>query len=162
MNYPKQYVVAPNREPNDFPAAQEQKNSIFLAGSITGAGNWQTDTANKLRSRFHVFNPRRDNFNVSDPKVEREQITWEFSYLNYCRNILFWFAPETLAPITLFELGTVLELGFRGEKNIFIGIHPDYKRKNDVLIQTELRAPNLLKNIVFDIDELCDIVVTSK
>lgn len=110
------------------------ENSIFLGGSITGAWNWQKYLASKLEYNWTIFNPRRENYDGLIPNAEREQITWEFKALQFCRNIVFYFSHETLAPITLFEYGKML----KSNKNLFVCIHPEYKRKNDVWIQTEL------------------------
>ena len=142
-------------------------DNLFLAGSITGAQDWQKEMAYKkynvyntdvrLIDHFNVFNPRRANFDASDPSVEKEQITWEYHCIHQCRNILFWFAPETLAPITLFALGSALNT--HHHERIFIGIDPEYKRKNDVIIQTSLRNKELADRIVFSKDELAEQVL---
>ena len=110
------------------------ENSIFLAGSITGAWDWQKEVADKLIHKWNVFNPRRENYNGLVPNAEREQITWEYKALRFCDNVLFYFSHETLAPITLFEYGKML----KSHKNLFVCIHSEYKRKNDVIIQTNL------------------------
>ena len=55
------------------------------------------------------------------------------------QKILFWFSPETLNPIALYELGTWV----RGPKPIFVGVHPDYPRRQDVVIQLELARPEV-------------------
>jgi len=135
---------------------------LFLAGSISGAHNWQTEAATKLLPFFNIANPRRANFDVTDPNVEREQIAWEYKHLELCENILFYFSHETVAPITLLEYGTLLEQCNKGEKNIHVAIHPEYPRKNDVLIQTELRAPKLMKNITFSLDTTIQQVIGEK
>jgi hypothetical protein len=147
------YLEAPNRSDKI-----NYSNALFLAGSITGAYDWQKYAAAKL-SMYDVVNPRRANYHSMDPAVEREQITWEFDQLNACRNILFWFSFETLAPITLFEYGSMLRKNVGRDKyqNIFVGIHPDYKRKNDVIIQTELLCRmSVAPKIHFDLDELIE------
>lgn len=129
------YLEAPNRSDKI-----RYKQALFLAGSITGAYDWQSYAAKKL-SMYDVVNPRRANYSTIDPAVEREQITWEFDHLKRCGNILFWFSHETLAPITLFEYGSMLRKiveRYDDVQRIFVGVHPDYKRKNDVIIQTEL------------------------
>ncbi len=140
-----QYIEAPNRAaPIDF------TRSIFLAGSITGAYDWQKAAADKLLPFFHVFNPRRANYDVMDPSQERIQISWEHDYLYYSTIILFFFSHETLAPITLLEYGAWLEQSkMTPWKKIYTCIHPEYKRKNDVVIQTELRNPALVRNMFF-------------
>lgn len=149
------YIEAPNMpviNGDIYDVCSFYSKSIFLAGSITGAENWQLKAAEKLIHHYNVFNPRRKNYDVMDPALE-EQITWEFKQLRECRNILFWFSWETNAPITLFEYSKEL----MRNKNLFIGIHPDYKRKNDVLIQTKLERPDLAKSIVFSLDELIEM-----
>jgi hypothetical protein len=149
------YIEAPNQI-----KIEEPEKSIFLAGSITGAWNWQEEIMRKLIGTLNVVNPRREIFNVFDKNVEKEQISWEFHKLREVKNVLFWFSHETLAPITLFEYGSALERYLKGDlTNIFVGIHPDYQRKNDVIIQTELNAPELLKNFTSSIDDLSKIIL---
>jgi hypothetical protein len=149
------YLEAPNYA-NKFP-----NNSIFLAGSITGAWNWQEKVAKKLLPFYSVINPRRENFNALDRRQEEIQITWEHHYLSVCKNILFYFSHETLAPITLLELGAILEsakhLPF--SRNVYICIHPEYKRKNYVIIQTRLRNNKYSKYIFDDLDLMTDIII---
>lgn len=164
------YIEAPNY---DLEIARlNPADNLFLAGSITGAQDWQKEMAfeecpiigfgasrkaTRLIDHFNVFNPRRMNFDASNPAVEQEQITWEYHCIHQCRYILFWFAPETLAPITLFELGSALNT--HEHERIFIGIDPGYKRKNDVIIQTSLRNKALADKIVFSKDELAEQVL---
>lgn len=151
------YLECPNRnEDLDF------NRSIFLAGSITGAYNWQDEMKTLLLPHLNVVNPRRSDFDVTAKDVERFQITWEHEMLRRCKYILFWFSYETFAPITLFELGAALNYyKLYPEQEIFIGIHPDYKRKNDVIIQTELVDKELSQRIVFDRTELAKLVISS-
>lgn len=66
------YIEAPNYE---FP---KDKISIFLAGSITDCPDWQSDIIQKLKDEdIVIFNPRRKNFPIEDPKASDEQIKWE-------------------------------------------------------------------------------------
>ncbi len=133
---------------------KDWSKTIFLGGSITGATNWQEEAVKALITYFTVFNPRREKFDISDKGVEREQITWEHQYLSLTEINLFYFSWETVAPITLLELGAALEKAkFEQFKKIYIAIHPDYLRKNDVIIQTELRNPRFTKNITFSLGE---------
>lgn len=154
-------ITAPERIDETNRIAQ-LKPSLFLAGSISNAADWQSDAYRILGEKYTIFNPRRKFFDVSDQKVEEEQITWEHYYLERCQNILFYFAPETVAPITLFEYGCYLgevhdyedykngrTNGMIYTKNLFVGVHPGYPRKNDVIIQTGLRRPNQKVNIGF-------------
>lgn len=152
------YIEAPNRE--GFFGLVGGKNvidinkTVFLAGSISNAHDWQKEAAQKLLPHFTVLNPRRANYPSFDPELEREQIQWEYDFLYASTNILFFFSHETVAPITLLEYGALLEETKVLEwKKLYIAIHPEYKRKNDVLIQTELRNPKWVKNITFSLDE---------
>lgn len=160
-----QYIEAPHFSLDI--ARLNAADNLFLAGSITGAHDWQKEMAFKkyfpypsLIDYFNVFNPRRVDFDASDPNVEKEQITWEYHCIHHCNHILFWFAPETLAPITLFELGSALNT--HKHENIYIGIDPEYKRKNDVIIQTSLRDERLAKRIVYSKEELAIQVLKRK
>lgn len=153
-----------------------KRNNLFLAGSITGARNWQKEIAFttynnthfdiRLVDEFNVFNPRRENFDASDANVEKEQITWEFHCINQlCDKVLFWFSHETVAPITLFEYGKILKT--HAPRNVFVGIDPEYKRKNDVIIQTCLEYgisnPDQLTNpIQWSIEDLATNLLQTK
>jgi hypothetical protein len=152
------YIEAPNM---DIGVATLDPNTcLFLAGSISNARDWQSEIIEKvdgmkgLLDVYNVFNPRRANFNMdANADIEKEQITWEFHCINkLCSNILFWFSSETMAPITLFEYGKVLKTHYHSR--IFVGIHPDYPRLRDVVIQTELENPHLASRIVYDLNDL--------
>ncbi len=110
--------------------------SLFLGGGITSCPQWQPEMVELLKdTNLHLLNPRRAEFDVTNPKIELEQITWEFNHMHRASAILFWFPCETLCPITLFEYGKWITQ----HKPLFIGCHPDYKRKRDLQIQTKLQ-----------------------
>lgn len=159
------YLEAPNYLPTSVSSYRWfMPRSIFLAGSITGASNWQQEATRALLPYLNVFNPRRENFNTTDKEAEREQITWEFRHLDLAPLTLFYFAPETLAPITLLEYGKQLvksqQPTFQSSfRRTFVCIHPDYKRKNDVLIQTELVNPKLLDRFFPDLPSMYEAVI---
>lgn len=116
------------------------KPSIFLAGGITGCPNWQKKARRQIEgSGVVVLNPRRKNFPIDDSTAAYEQIKWEYRHLQIATSILFWFCAEAIQPIALFELGSWLRSGDR----ITIGAHPDYERRDDVVIQTSLARPDL-------------------
>ena len=87
---------------------------LFLAGSI------EMDTAERWQDRFiklldpelplTVLNPRRDHWDstweqrASNPKFS-EQVNWELDGLTVADLVLFYFDPNTKAPITLLEFG---------------------------------------------------------
>ena len=153
------YLEAPIYHlPGEF---TDTSKAVFLGGSITGASDWQADAATKLvLAGLTVCNPRRNSFDLTDPTAERQQITWEHTYLSLCSLQFFYFAPETLAPITLFEYGATLEsVKYAPYKKIYVAVHPEYKRKHDVYIQTELRNPQWLRNIREDVNETLNLLI---
>lgn len=130
-----------------------KEKSIFLAGGITACADWQKEMVELLsEEEIVLLNPRRADFNANNPNMSLKQITWEHSHLNKASAILFWFSHETLCPITLYELGKWTAKG----KKIFIGIHPEYKRKFDVEYQTKLERPEI--DIVYDLQSLANQV----
>jgi len=129
--------------------------SIFLAGGISGCPDWQKEAKEGLEKQCEglvIINPRRAKFDVSDKSIERQQITWEHQHLRKASSVLFWFPKHTLCPITLYELGVWTTHYEYTRKVIFIGVDPEYQRKSDVKIQTELVAPEL--KVVESLDEL--------
>lgn len=135
--------------------------TVFLAGSITGASDWQLYAASVLLKHFSVFNPRRADFNVSDSAVEREQIAWEYRHLDIAGITLFYFAPDTLAPITLLEYGKQLvKSHYAPWRKTYVHIHPEYKRKTDVVIQTELANPRALARFYSNLDDMYNAIIT--
>lgn len=124
------------------------KKGIFLAGSITGARNWQQIASRELIAHLSVFNPRRESFDVTKEDESKKQIDWEYNYLHRVKIIMFWFSNETLAPITLFELGAALE---RKDQKIYVGCDPEYKRKFDVTYQCGkfgVKVEDSLENLI--------------
>lgn len=121
------YIKCPDWQNNDWPC-------LFLAGGISNCPDWQEEVAEKLlkdlnKYDINIVNPRRDT--IPNPTL---QINWEYEQIKVADYILFWFPAETLCPITLFEY--CKELG-RSNKKIFVGFHPDYARKLDLIVQTE-------------------------
>jgi len=136
------YVESPAEWDGDRPA-------VFLAGGITGCVDWQKEVVAGLADLdIAVLNPRRENFPIGDPTAARDQIEWEFRHLRKAQAVSFWFPAETLCPIVLYELGSWI----RTSKKLFVGVHPDYKRKQDVEIQTTLVRPKL--EIVYSVADL--------
>jgi hypothetical protein len=115
--------------------------SVFLAGTITGSTDWQAEVVRFLRDEdVALLNPRRANFPIGDSKAAPEQIAWEHRHLRKADAILFWFAPETMGPIVLYELGA----WSMTQKPLFVGAHPEYPRRTDVLEQTKLVRPDIV------------------
>lgn len=112
--------------------------SLFLGGGITGCFDWQAEVARLLqKTDLVVINPRRKHWPMNDPAATEKQIEWEYEHLQTANMIMFWFASETLCPITLFEYGKWLVRN----KPLFVGCDPEYKRIEDVKIQTALERP---------------------
>ncbi|MFH1308190.1 MAG: nucleoside 2-deoxyribosyltransferase domain-containing protein [archaeon] len=127
----------------------EKEKSIFLAGGITGCADWQSKFIELLKEEnIVILNPRREKYAENFPDIEKEQITWEFNHLKLADAVIFWFPKDTLCPITLYELGKVSVFN----KPIFIGVDPEYLRKSDVEIQTNLIRPEV--QIVYSLEEL--------
>jgi hypothetical protein len=113
---------------------------LFLAGGITACPQWQPEMIERLEhmDELTIYNPRRENFPIDDSDAAEEQIKWEHEMLHRADLISFWFPCETLCPITLYELGYWTDHDW--DTKIVVGIHPEYDRKQDVFIQTELNA----------------------
>ena len=121
----------------------------FLAGGITRCPNWQQEVINQLEKadleHLVVFNPRRENFPINDPNAAKEQIEWEFKYLNEADIFSMYFcAGESDQPICMYELGRNLALMSRryhipyDSEHIAVCVEDGYKRAKDVEIQTDL------------------------
>jgi hypothetical protein len=136
---------------------------VFLAGGITGVSDWQSEVvakmellvgcAGELCPNILLMNPRRANFPMNDPNAAPEQIKWEHAHLRQADAISFWFAPETVQPIALFEYGYWL-----GQNNpLIVGCDPAYPRRQDVIIQTGCEWPNLV--IHDSLDGICNGII---
>ena len=122
---------------------------VFLAGGITNCPDWQQEMVGLLcDTSVILLNPRRADFPIGDPEAAQEQIEWEYNHLRKANGILFWFPCETICPIVLYELGawsmTTLP--------IFVGVHPQYQRRQDVEIQTGLVRPDV--RVVYSLKDL--------
>jgi len=130
--------------------------SLFLGGGITNCADWQAVMVDLLKdSDLVLLNPRRDNFPMGDKNATPLQIDWEFRHLKLATKIMFWFTSESLCPITLFEYGKWLTR----DKPLFVGCHPEYKRIEDVKVQTALEQPNL--EIFTDLSSLAAKILNS-
>lgn len=140
-------IVAPNHY-----HSRPRSKSVFLAGGITGCPNWQAEAILCIRERlpeWDILNPRRDDFDINDPSIARQQIEWEFDMLDRATAIMFWFPKESLCPIALYELGFYLSR-FQKVENLWevpivIGCDPGYSRLFDVQVQYELATASMTR-----------------
>ena len=88
------------------------KKSIFLAGTIEmdTAIDWQRTCEQALGTAYHVFNPRRREWDASwvatiDNPMFKQQVDWELDALDAADYILLHLLPGSKSPISLLELG---------------------------------------------------------
>lgn len=127
-------VEAPNEE---YSIQNETVNvKVFMAGGITNCPDWQTEFISHFEDIDYItlYNPRRANFDVTDPAASEKQIVWEHRHLDEADVIIYWFSRGSLNPIVLYELGKHINT----DKSILIGVDPDYERKYDVEVQSKL------------------------
>jgi hypothetical protein len=130
---------------------QGNDRSLFLAGGISNCPNWQAELRKLIGDeQIVLLNPRRDEFPIHNPNAAEKQIRWEYEHLRKADAISFWFPKETLCPIVLCELGA----WSMTNKPLFVGIDPEYPRRQDVEIQTKLARPDV--KIVYDLESLSD------
>lgn len=123
---------------------------VFLGGGITGCPDWQSEMVPLLSDSDGVlFNPRRQEFDVTDQTLLDQQIEWEYKHLKMTDSVMFWFPKETVCPITLYELGVWSN---RRATSIHVGCHPEYSRKYDIVKQLSLSRPDI--TVVFSLEDL--------
>lgn len=146
---------------------------VFLAGGITNCSEWQKEVirrlenANKLDSKLDhlvVFNPRRENFPIGDPKAADAQIKWEFNAIEQCDIFSMYFddGPSD-QPICMYELGrNILRMQQKfpasWTSRIVVTAHDGYKRYKDVVVQTQLATKNLISIMKNLDDHIADII----
>lgn len=136
--------------------------SVFIAGGISNCPDWQQDMLALLRTRASsivTMNPRRDDFDITDLDSSSFQIEWEHEHLAVADAVLFWFPKETLCPITLYELGVITT---RDAPRVFVGCHPEYARRFDVIKQLSLSRPDItvhssMESLAHDVNEWIDL-----
>lgn len=142
---------------------------IFLAGGICKCINWQKIVIEALQNdtlpielsedykNVCLINPRRTDW-IEEPGATQKQIEWEFDMLECCDVFTMYFAGgESDQPICMYELGRNIErmkqrFPESWEKRIIITCDKQYKRMNDVLIQTALATNDKVKVNLTDQD----------
>ncbi len=119
--------------------------SIFLAGGIDQAPNWQAEAIKLIYEKskivLNVFNPRRsERFTTEDYNGHWEQVTWEFEHLRKANVIIFWFPENAPCTTSLFELGYWLG---RCPEKVVMGINPQHYKERSIKTQIELLSKEL-------------------
>lgn len=140
---------------------------LFLAGGIRNCPKWQDELIEKLLKeqrikdeienediKILIFNPR-----CNEIPEEKDQITWEHNQMEKSDIISYWFSVGSVNPITLFEYGKYMT----SKKHLVVGCHPNYEKRNNVKVQTELERKDLKVNEDFDnfYEELVDTLIGS-
>lgn len=104
--------------PPETKTSYSMRPTVFLAGTIDmgNSVNWQDVLSERLLNESkvgRVFNPRRKEWDSSwEQSIENpmfnEQVNWELDHLDFADIKFFYFAPDSLSPITLAELGMTL------------------------------------------------------
>jgi hypothetical protein len=119
-------------------------NLIFLAGSIEmgKAEPWQDWLCERIKGKT-ILNPRRKDWDssweqsVNNPKFN-EQVNWELDGIEGADEVVFYFQPGTVSPITLLELGhrLALESNYLIQNTHVICPHGFWRKGNvDVICQ---------------------------
>lgn len=129
--------------PPNYPSLREDV-SIFLAGSIEmgKAKDWQKEFIDTFSNHIKDYNITNVNFAICNPRrpdwdstwVQSEQnpyffqqVDWELRYLERCLYKIFFFAENTISPISLLELGK-----FANSNDSFVIVEDNYQRKGNV------------------------------
>lgn len=123
-------INAPN-----FVDLNDKAKRVFLAGSIDNgaAENWQQYAIDQFESSdITILNPRRPDWDSTWECTKTnsnfvKQVEWELNGLENCDYILMYFAPNSIAPISLLELGI-----FHKFKGMVVVCPEGYHRKGNV------------------------------
>jgi hypothetical protein len=152
------------RSPTNLPI-RFSNPSVFIAGGISDCPDWQSEMVSLINTDIHdVVNPRREGGFDRTGTTAEEQITWEHRALEMVDACIFWFPKETLCPITLFELGKMLERTMETSgMRLAVGWHPDYARAFDLEVQIKLAStmPYRILHAASGWDELCGVIKTT-
>jgi hypothetical protein len=139
-----------------------KRNSIklFLAGGISNCPKWQDEICERL-SKEKIFDEYDIDIVIFNPRCksipeEEAQIKWEYDKLKKSNIHCFWFSEGSLNPITLFEYGSHFK---SKNKDLVVGCHMNYPRRNNVIIQTKLELPQF--RIVDTLDDFYQNILMS-
>jgi hypothetical protein len=133
------------------------KPSVILFGNIDkGSGvDWRDELASALSNfPISIINPDRKDWNsswvedISFPKF-KEQVEWEMEYAQVADIIVFHFAPDTLAPVSLLELGM-----YCGTGRVLVCCQPEFKKRGNVQMVCAKYSITLLESLDALVEEL--------
>lgn len=138
-----QVIKAPSKQLPYFITA-------FLAGGITNCKEWQAEVeACLVNVPVSIYNPRQEQFDVTDKEASYRQILWEFERLESMEIFTMYFCnDESDQPICMYELGrNIVRMQNRfpddWQDRIVVSVESGYKRMDDVLIQLRLCAKSI-------------------
>lgn len=137
------------------------RKSLFLAGSIEMglAVDWQQEVKTRLGDvDVSIFNPRRDDWDTTWVQSKENiqfsnQVRWELHHIHNADVVFFYFAPKTMSPISLLELGLLLGRngeaeGDSGHQVKIIVVCPDeFWRKGNVDITSDVFEADVYDNL---------------
>ncbi|KAH8804646.1 hypothetical protein F5884DRAFT_859267 [Xylogone sp. PMI_703] len=112
--------------------------TIFLAGSIS---TWRSSLfkhfSNHPITFLDPYRPDWDSTWKEDIECEkfRTQTQWELDMQDKATLVAFWFQPETLAPVSLLELGLVLgKRGSNASREVVVMCPEKYWKRGNVQV----------------------------
>ncbi|KAF1985477.1 hypothetical protein K402DRAFT_394811 [Aulographum hederae CBS 113979] len=135
--HPSYTLIPAPTQPN--PTSLPPGNTtLFLSGSIPSSTSpshaWRTRLSNSLTHLpLTILDPTRPDWDsswkesLSDPRFA-EQTAWELEWLRKADMVAIWIAEETLAPVTLLELGLCAGWG----KRVVVGCGEGYWKRGNV------------------------------
>lgn len=153
------------QSPNELPHDLWLVPHIFLGGSIDmgAARDWQKevkDNLSKMDREVVLLNPRRPqwtgsgNLTLDNPDF-LEQVQWECHALSCSDIILMYFAPGSISPISLLELGLfAASKNSEGVSTLIVCCPDGYGRKGNVDYICKMYGIETCNSLT----EMCDAV----
>lgn len=139
-------------------------NTIFLAGPIQGALDWQKDAIKiiqKLNPEVNIASPRKDY--LDGEFVYEKQVDWETNYLRHASKggvVLFWLAKENehnceraFGQTSRFELAEWKVRHERDGVKLAIGIEDGFTNARYIRRRFEQDCPDI--NIQNNLEDTC-------
>lgn len=155
----KVFVTTPVNPTTD---EHQEYYRVFLAGPITGGGDWQQQAIQLLSDNVKV------NLLICNPKTPdgqrvtaKEQLEWELKHMRIAHYVIFWLPKEdptahrcdrAYAQTTRIEIGMNLHrlLGTRGTVSSFLGVQTGFSGEGyirNLLEHANVRVFNTLEDV---------------